>query len=660
MKQIKILISLLLIFIGFLLIGELNLSYIDNFASEVPNTTIYFQPGMDQNIMIRDVIKSAEKHKISFFLVKNEIVSNNSKNIILYTSSIDAEQMIKSEKMLRARSYNSIFTGEVTVSFKSYKDIPTADLEKNSLYYAFGERDNIHAFKMDLIDKYAGNHPQFPNNTNTASYTVIGIWSLIFFVFLLLTVFYIQAKKREVFLKVIYGESRIWIFLKESVIDSIFIIGGAFLIQYLLKGYTESYFCSNFFYIEIIVFAILNTTLYIAFTSYKSKTIYGRQLQSTISLSLLYLLKAVSMALVALLLTSNVLLATESLSFLSQESFFKDHSEYNYVNIGYIPREDRFGRIVTTMDKNAKTKESFYQKNYLSFQPILIAELGQMQGRDLIYANEYALDYLKKTIPTINTLSLEQKCYYFFPKPLSNNEGLENMLDLTMQNFILEEGIKDREVIYYSEKAKVINIDELSPLYSKISTSPIIVLDNRPVIFEESKIVGNHFFTTVDRSILYRINESEFAQFVQEHDLEAEIHGTSNIYDVYLHGKRTMQRILKMAIVFTGLFILLETLILLTIIKLEFRMFANYISLQKIFGYAKFERYKRLFSVSLMSTALAEAIFLVVNIVYGLYPMWWGTLMIGLVLILELFLMNIEIRKLENRNIPLVLKGEFR
>ena len=185
MKQIKILISLLLIFIGFLLIGELNLSYIDNFASEVPNTTIYFQPGMDQNIMIRDVIKSAEKHKISFFLVKNEIVSNNSKNIILYTSSIDAEQMIKSEKMLRARSYNSIFTGEVTVSFKSYKDIPTADLEKNSLYYAFGERDNIHAFKMDLIDKYAGNHPQFPNNTNTASYTVIGIWSLIFFVFLL-------------------------------------------------------------------------------------------------------------------------------------------------------------------------------------------------------------------------------------------------------------------------------------------------------------------------------------------------------------------------------------------------------------------------------------------------------------------------------------------
>lgn len=513
---------------------------------------------------------------------------------------------------------------------------------------------------MELIDEYAGNHPQFPEHNWHISHEQTALWSIIFLLLILLTLLYIQVKKGEMFLKIICGESRSLLVAREAGIDLLCIVGGALLIQYLLRGYTESYFCSAVFYRAAVVYALADTLLYLSFARYRSKRVYGNRRLTGAAMPLLYALKAASMALVALVLTSNVLLAEEAVSFLSQEDFFAEHRDYYYTNICYLWRGENNGQAPADTENDFRIKEIFYRKNYRTFQPILLAEFGQWRGRDMIYANGYALDYLQEVIPDLRASSPEQRCYYILPEALSGNPDIVSYLDLRLENYLPEETLKDRALICYPGKTKVINIDELSPLISRVSRTPIIILDNREIDFVESEITGNVFFTTLDQSIMYRLNDAEFDRFIADYGLEADIHGKSNVYEVYLRGRLMMRRVLKMALVLAGFFTLLEILILQTVTKMEFRFHAYQISLQKILGYTRRERYARLFLLSLISAVAAEIIFLITDIVYALYPLWQGTLVIGLVFVLELLLMDREISKLEKRSIPLVLKGEFR
>jgi len=84
-KRIKIIISLILIFIGIILVGEYGITYLDNFANNIPNTTIIYQPGMDYEKMKEEVEEAAHKYNVEFFVIKQDVISTNKKNIIIYS-----------------------------------------------------------------------------------------------------------------------------------------------------------------------------------------------------------------------------------------------------------------------------------------------------------------------------------------------------------------------------------------------------------------------------------------------------------------------------------------------------------------------------------------------------------------------------------------------
>ena len=81
-KRIKIIISLILIFIGIILVGEYGITYLDKFANNLPNTTIIYQPGMDYEKMKEEV---AHKYNVELFVIKQDVISTNKKNLFLYS-----------------------------------------------------------------------------------------------------------------------------------------------------------------------------------------------------------------------------------------------------------------------------------------------------------------------------------------------------------------------------------------------------------------------------------------------------------------------------------------------------------------------------------------------------------------------------------------------
>ncbi|MEA4826955.1 MAG: hypothetical protein VB130_10010 [Clostridium sp.] len=88
MKWIKYIISFCIIFIGFLIIGESHIFYLDNFYTPYANTTLYLQSGTTSEEMVNDIMNSAERNEVqvftfikshpSFYLSKYDIYGTSS------------------------------------------------------------------------------------------------------------------------------------------------------------------------------------------------------------------------------------------------------------------------------------------------------------------------------------------------------------------------------------------------------------------------------------------------------------------------------------------------------------------------------------------------------------------------------------------------------
>lgn len=657
MKKIKITLSLIVIFIGLIFVGELNIFYLENFANDLPNTTIIYQQGLNHQKMKDEVLESAKNNNVDFFVIKHDIVSTSEKNLIIYQSDPAIKNFLSKEKGVNSKEYKSIFFGKVNVKFDDYKNISDSDLEVNNNYFVLGSHKDIKNFKLSLIDKYAGNHPIFPEVRNSYDYTIYGLWIVIFGLCLIFTAIYVKTRKKDVFIKTMYGESRLYIILKESLIDLFSICGLAILIQQILKTYTNTEFYKGTFYLMLGIFALLNFLMYLPFYKIQVGKIYKDK--SKLTLTALYLLKTISVILVSLFIAMNVVMVKEAVEFISQENFFKEHKEYYYTNIGYIPRENANSEAQFDIEDNARIKEIFYLKNFKDFEPMILANFAEYDNDEMVLANANSIDYIKSQIKSLKENKFSDKLYYLVPEDKKGKQDLDS-LDLRLQNYFDENEVKEKQVIYYDDNAKIIAIDDLLPLNSKISKNPIIILDNSKPHFNEENIKGNPFKTTYDRDIMYKIDEDKFDDFINEYNLESEIHGKSNAYDTFMEGKLKMQRLLKMSIVISLILIVLEFIIITTLIKLEFRMNAYSISIKKILGYNIWERYKRLLLFPLIGSIIAVITFSIINYNFNLVPYTYGISIIAIIFIIEQILIRYEIRKIENHNIQLVLKGEFR
>lgn len=86
MKNIKFLISAIIIASGFIIIGELHHLYLDNFMNGITFTTLYLQSNISEKDMKEDILKSAEDNNIIFFVLQSDVKSTFKKEFYIYES----------------------------------------------------------------------------------------------------------------------------------------------------------------------------------------------------------------------------------------------------------------------------------------------------------------------------------------------------------------------------------------------------------------------------------------------------------------------------------------------------------------------------------------------------------------------------------------------
>lgn len=654
MKRMKYTIFFCILFIGMMIIGESYIFKLDNFYAEYSNTSLYLQRETTEEEMKRDVLDSAGRNQVEVFAYIDTPASSFRKSIEIYGSK-GVEPFINEHQNIKSGTYSSLFLGSLDFTFNDFNEIP--DIGKVHQYYVIGEKDDVHQFKMELIDKYAGNHPKdgFPDKESKKN--IISIWLLITAIALLLTFYDIVLQKKENLIRISMGERISWLVLKNITYDTAAYLGIFALTLLVLSKYTSVYFM---FPLSLSMFGMLllfNALLYVYLYFNNLKEVFSNVKGSKKLLALNYGLKLLTSVVTIMIISSNIGLIFESISLAKQKAFFEDYKDYYYTGMWHRPSETRNAGEDNVYDYNLNN--SFHERFFEEFDATMITNYTYTnQSSDHIVANNHAVPYLSEKIKELQGKPLDKDIYFLVPEDLRDDKEILEGLEADVRAYKGEDFTYTLEVIYYQDNAEVVSIDENLLYGSKIARKPVILLDNQKPYFKKVKD-ENDSFTGLgnEKNIMYKLNDEKFAAFVKEHGMEGEIIYKNNVYENYM-GKWTIaKRILYINFIFSALVLILEFIIITAIIKMEYEVNAIELSIKKVLGYSMAEKNRKIIFITIITTLLSILFAVFISIFYKLDEMSYLAAGGAAILVLEMAVIIFYIRRIEKAKIQSVLKG---
>jgi putative ABC transport system permease protein len=629
--------SVILFAIVFGFIGEIYVWHVDSFESTYTDVTFYLQKETSQEQMIQDIYHAADKNNVEVFTVGHEIKNIFSTSRIIYgTEGVKSHLNTHSE--IKPGTFQSIFLGNVKVEFKSLAEIE--DISQIELYQVIGEKDDIIEFKRTLVNQYAGRFPKEGTNSHENLFIVIAVWSVSLIFLLLMTLYEVALMKKEVMVRIICGESVAQIIIRNILADFVVFVAIITVIALTLSSLTTTTYFMNVTIIAIIIFLILNSIIYIFLylTDYKKDMSSKESSKGVLKLSYVY--KVMSIVLVIAAMSSCIELIYQGVSFYNQKSFFEEHKEYSYIVFGSHNYD-------VVEEISANVYQQFSQEENV-FSLVDLETWGSDSDARYILANSKAIPYLQARIPEMENFPFKEKIYFIIPDKYSEQDTIqEEMKDLwsgyNTSNY-------DYEIVPYKKNVEIIRIGNTGKISTGFTKNPVIILNNL------STYDKNWAMNYISNSSLFKITDEEWDTLISEPDFESEIYYKTNAYDLYMHEWQLFKRNILIGTVLFAVLILLESIIIRTTIKYEYRVSAMELALKKVLGYRLFERYKKLLFTTWISGIVSLIIAAIVF--YAIGQALTYLILAGIsILLIEMIIMFYYIHKTDQINIQKILKG---
>lgn len=653
MKLFKYIISLCIIFVGMLIIGESRIFSLDNFYTEFANTTMYLQPNTTEKEMLNDILNSADKNKVEVFTFKKSSRSAFFTQYDIYGTK-GVEKLINQHLNIFEQKYKSLFLGRINFSFYDFKKL--RGIESIRDFYITGSKKHIHKFKMDLINKYAGNHPKEGYENTELRNTIVGIWVLITSIILLLTYFEVKLQKKEIFIQVSLGARISNIIWKNILLDSGVLLLLILFILYFLYKFTNVFFRIDISITFIIILLFLNSLLYINLYFYNVNKVFSNVKGSKNLLSLSYYLKLVTAIITIFIISSNIALINDSLSLYKQQSFFEKHKDYYYTRIEYRLIENSDGTFKNN-NEDSNIQATFYREFFEKFNAILLANISELRRENSILANKNALNYLSSKIKELKGFKLIKDIYFLIPEKSKNDPNIIDDLKETIRFYEGNNFIYDYKVIYYKDNVEIISIDENNINGSELIKNPIIIYNNMSATKLQKQKNEDLQKINYLHDIMYKISKEEFNSFIKNHDMKDQSVTKTNILDSFNTKWKIERRILYINSIFSLLVLCLEFIIISTIIKMEYEVNSIEISIKKVLGHSLIERNSKIILMTIFTNFLSVLVAIFISIFTDFKEIYYLAIGGIVLLILELFVILCNIHKIENSKIQKILKG---
>ncbi len=656
MKNIKILIFILLLSVGFTFNGELYMLYLNNFQESYYQANFVLDRPTKEvsgDEIISHFVHAGEKNHVDFFLVSREIRSAIATDITIYGTD-DALRHLQSQGIKKGKS-KSLFFGAASIRYESFQEIE--NITKYDACYFIGDKTkkkDFDSFKAELIGQYGGGFPKLKGSDQETWLNLLTVWGIIFCLALMMTFYEVTYQKKETMVRIILGENLSTIFARNILIDTASLFFLFLLIPRLLYSYTNAYFKLPFIALLFAIFLFTNTLLNATILNihFKKDLASGNDGQALLVSN--YVIKVATTILTILILSSNLIIINDAFNLYQQRGFFERHKDYSYYQLNY--------KIDNHIGKSFEDDMFMNQKFYERFQHRSLQYVDLTENFDSRYPvllhNRTAIKEIKSIYPSIeNAINkvTEEKVYLLLPSNLCSGSREHDIAMEIGNAFFSGARYGNIETIVYDTDISLVGIHRLNNYQMKLYNNPILLYNN--TIFQTNKsLEGYDGYYAYDT--MYDISLKDWQSFIQEFQLTDQIIAKSNVLDIYEYSWVAVSRNMRLTLILSAFLLILEMTLIIFIIRLEYQFNAIELALKKVHGYSLYRRNKKIFAVTIFSSFLGIlAAFILTQQLQthsGCYSIIVGLLLLAL----ELCYIFIKAKKTEKATLISVLKGE--
>lgn len=679
MAKAKTIVSFFIFLFGFLIIGESNTFYLENFQDSYQQVGYYLEVGDSEEKMRDSIIEKSKEFDAPIFTMVKEDGGIYNRKIILYGDKTIWSKLKKDWGIVEG-NHHSFFTGNTNFEFKDFSDAPVAKIYD---YWYFASKEELEPMLRPGMVRYSGNFRNMPIG-DISQRTTAGIWLIMIVLLLLLTSYDVLYSKKERAIEIILGSDPKYLFIKKLRKDIYSYTIALIASILILLPFTKPLFRWNISLIMYILFSILNGIFLFFGMKIKRVKISKMEKSTNAALKMSLIIKGVTTALTVIFLSTTIGLAIEGYNLYKQRDYYNIQGSYAHVKIEYPFDYSKVEQLdgsyeISPLTTDEQLIDNFMRYSYreLNCKILYYDDMSNIYpswGDRKIMANKNVLPELKEKIQEIKNLSFEEGHYLFIPKGLNKDKIVGDLTDKSIFSipeetikgivtykgdaFLTVEGRKDFEYDYtYEIKNPVIILDNYD--YGRFPLYTVSYGHKEPDIF--NGIIGKkalyymQFAKLIDnKDKIYEFGEKMSSEIINPNLVEYTITNVRTWYE----GLWALQnRGLFISLILTILILLLEISISTITLVMDYEVNANELIIRKVLGYSKFERHRKMLiitsSICLFSLILAFVIHFKFNIGIISY-MVYGSI---IVYVLDIFILSILIHKIDKKQIQKILKG---
>lgn len=658
MKKIKIAVFGILILMGFLFMGELNILNLSIFQEAYYEADFYINSSgrdISNREMIEDFCRTGEKHNVDFFAMEYSW----DKSYLYETKIIGTKGAIDHLKKsgLKEGDNKSLFFENQRVLFC---DIQRETNISNIVtwYFLGGKEDyeNIRAFKADLVNKYGGGFPKETGSGVGTTLSFLFVWGTVFCIVLALSLYETAYMKKEAMLRIIMGENIVQLFLRNVFQDTVAFVFLFIFLSFVLRLVSNVAFKIPWTVGLFVLFLLFNLAIQAGMLRLDYKKTLASGSGDNGFLAINYVIKA-GLAIVAILVISiNVAMISDALDLHEQKGFFKNHDDCSYYKMSYG---------VESITEDRDPDEELYKKFYADFQnkSFQYADLSEYYDlkRPFIVINSNSFRELSQQYPQLAAVKeavRTSKISLLLPASIKEGSAdYENVMEMNDDIRFSESEYGKWNIINYESGIQVVGIHSNSVGHTTNNyKDPVLLLDNTSYK-KEASATGYDFYSNYD--ILYDIPEKQWEQFRSKAKLENRYISITNAMEEYTHEWNQSKRKMLLSIVLEAFVLFLELSLIVLIIQMEYHFNAIEMAIRKVHGYSLYERNVRLIKSTLIFGILGIILSMLLSRILGVGVSAWQLAIVGLILILaEMGGIFIKANSVEKRKVAAILKGE--
>ena len=645
MKIIKNIFLFCFLIFGFIMQSEIFQNELSNFSTAYYKASNFEVSTENIQDFIDDAQKASSKNNVEVFSYYKEIKSKFRSTLHIYGDSELIRKSIKDVANVEEKEYTSLISGITDVKYHDLKELEPESVNYENFICYIGDEDAVNSTYKDLEAKYNLTNPQYWNATEKDM--VIIVWGMISLLMIIMNLVEVIRRKKEIAVRVLFGESVSSIVFKTAIINLISSLVLFILAKLLMLNFISGAYENKLIIFIYLVGVALSTLPYFIFYSMDIKKLLSNATDSKGSMYLLYALKLIAGALTIITLITNI-------SSINGDLFADGSLLKSYYNANYL-------RVQTEgfdYDKEQKFWDEVYEKEYSVMNPSICINI--LNGKnDVIFVNNNGKDMLQGFKESVEKESSDESdLIIFIPKGKSYEEN--KMLAYDRLDFCFKypkEDFKDWKIKYveYSDSKYFSYLDNNSIDGVERTKNPILIYQ----LNNDLKIDGANLQGYKGEAILFNTTRENLKEICKKYE---DILGNynqviTNVEDQYNYNHTFLVKLLAFLSSLCVVIIFLDIAIILAVSQLEFRRNAMKISLMKILGYGIFNRHKSFLRLIMMENLVIFTGFLILSLISKRIDTRITILVSALVILIEFIIIILNIIRIERTNVQKALKG---